>query len=343
MNYAKDDIMVRAICGTLTERERSAIKYRKVKDILMGEQTLLESGIQGAPKLAKTLLGANPVLGMLELQRSATQTQIRSENPFDRTRLAYANQYAFTPEVPINTFMDIFNHHLLTSPSGIPDGVIVDNMLEDMVLALGEDQIAEAMEKKDETGSFGTGDPLSDGLMEMMEQVRRGERPDESKIKNLLDRAKDLRERSDIGMKTMIEREEMALDEALGAQDLADLQGFRSAYKEKPLLQLDRAYGEKLTKKFGIYDTPERRRALRAQGLQAPTRFKTLTREERYRIFENLWGGDYQGALDALDKIALGERGPVAGEPKALTQLMEEVAEQKPLDEGESTRNIQTE
>lgn len=301
------DGMIRQKCGLLTEEQRSMLKYRKVGGILQAEQRILNSGVAGASELAETLLGVNPVKGMLELQRSAQQAQLRAENPFDRTMLPLANEYSFGYELPVDKILAIIQDHIQTAPQGIESAVVLENIIDAVSLEIGEDNMEEMIAKKEETGRS-SGDPIRDMLVDMKMKQEAGRQIKSSEFDALYDKIKDSQERTQVGFRTLIAQGNEAFDDQMVAEDKADLEGFRSKYKEHNFKDLDRVYHSELFARHGKHPTPQRKQALEQAGLQAPTNYKNLTREERYLMFERLWGLDYQGALDALDAVALGRK-----------------------------------
>ena len=309
------DAMVRQKCGLLTEEQRAMLKYRKVGDILQAEQRILNSGVPGASELAETLLGVNPVRGMLEVQRSAQQAQMRAGNPFDRTSLPLANEYSFGYELPVDKILAIIQDHIQTAPRGIDSAVIVENIVDAVALEIGEDKMEEMIAKKEETGRS-SGDRITDIIVDMKMNVEAGRQIKSSELDDLIERVRDREERTQIGFKTLVAQGNEAFDDQMNAEDKADLEGFRSKYKEHNFKDLNKLYHQQLFARYGKQPTPERGVALKQAGLQAPTNYKNLTREERYLMFERLWGLDYQGALDALDALATG-RGALTAVPSS--------------------------
>ena len=278
---------------------------------------------------------------MLEVQRSAQQAQMRAGNPFDRTMLPLANEFSFGYELPVAKILAIIQDHIQTAPQGIESAVIVENIVDAVALEIGEDKMEEMIAKKEETGRS-SGDRITDIIVDMKMNVEAGRQVKSSELDALIERVRDREERTQIGFKTLVAQGNEAFDDQMNAEDKADLEGFRSKYKESSFKDLDSVYHQQLFARHGKTSTAERVLALKQAGLQAPTNYKTLNREERYLMFERLWGTDYQGALDALDAIAMGRKANKALATEAVAQVAGEFGEAGFTGE-EQERNIQAE
>ena len=330
------DGMVRQKCGLLTEQQRSLLNYRTVDATERGAQTLLHSGrVDETSKVAQVLAQAgNPLLGMLEIQRSMAQTQARAENIFDTTTLPLANDFTFSYNLPIDRILSIIDGHVAQAMQGTGANQVIDAVLADIKNLIGADRMEALHEKKAETGSFNTGNKLVDGLMEMMESAgARGDIQSVGQLKALVDRAQDDAARRKTEQRVLVGREDLA-------DERADLEEFRVQYQGRPLSMLEKSYRQKVQSAFDLDDTPARRIALQAQGLVAPSAFKNLTKQERYDMYEKLWGDSYQNALNHMDRIAMGEIKPdvKAVKTETLAELEEGLATENPVVDGEQER-----
>lgn len=330
------DDMVRQKCGLLTEQQRSLLNYRTVDATVRGSQTLLHSGrVAETGKIAQVLSQAgNPLLGMLEIQRSMVQTQARAENMFDTTSLPLANDFTFSYNLPIDRILSIIDGHVAQAMQGAQANQVIDAILDDITNLIGEDRMATLHDEKAETGSFNTGNKLVDGLMESMEMARgAGDNRLVNQLKALVERARDDEARRKTEQRILVGREDMA-------DERADLEEFRVKYQGRPLSILEKSYRQKVQSSFDMDDTPARRIALQTAGLVAPSKFKNLTKQERFDMYERLWGDNYQNALNHMDRVAMGEVKPDPKEVKteALAELEEELGTENPVVDGEQER-----
>ena len=330
------DDMVRLKCGLLTEQQRSLLNYRTVDATVRGSQTLLRSGrVDETSKVAQVLSQAgNPLLGMLEIQRSMAQTQARSENIFDTTTLPLANDFTFSYNLPIDRILSIIDGHVAQAMQGAQANQVIDSIITDITNLIGADRMEELHVEKAETGSFNTGNKLVDGLMEAMESAgARGDNAMVAQLGALVERARDDEARRKTEQRILVGREDIA-------DDRADLEEFRVQYQGRPLSVLEKSYKQKVQSAFGPDITDARRIALQTQGLVAPSAFKNMTKQERFDMYEKLWGDNYQNALNHMDRVSMGEVKPDAKEVKTetLAELEEELGTQNPVVDGEQER-----
>ena len=333
------DDMVRQKCGLLTDQQRSLLNYRTITATERGSQTLLNSGrVAETGKIAQVLSQAgNPLLGMLEIQRSMAQTQARAENIFDTTTLPLANDFTFSYNLPIDRILSIIDGHVAQAMEGMQANQVIDSILDDITNLIGEDRMETLHEEKAETGSFGTGNKLVDELMGAMEMARgTGDNRLVDRLKGMVDMARDDAARHSTTERILVGQTDVA-------DERADLEEFRVQYQGRPLSMLQKSYKQKVQSAFGPDITDARRIALQTQGLTAPSKFKNLTKQQRFDMYEKLWGdgpGAYQNALNHMDRIAMGEIKPNPKEVKTetLAELEQELGTENPVVDSEQER-----
>ena len=264
------DDMVRQKCGLLTDQQRSLLNYRTITATERGSQTLLNSGrVAETGKIAQVLSQAgNPLLGMLEIQRSMAQTQARAENIFDTTTLPLANDFTFSYNLPIDRILSIIDGHVAQAMEGMQANQVIDSILDDITNLIGEDRMETLHEEKAETGSFGTGNKLVDELMGAMEMARgTGDNRLVDRLKGMVDMARDDAARHSTTERILVGQTDVA-------DERADLEEFRVQYQGRPLSMLEKSYKQKVQSAFGPDITDARRIALQTQGLTAPSKFK---------------------------------------------------------------------
>ena len=333
------DDMVRQKCGLLTDQQRSLLNYRTITATERGSQTLLNSGrVAETGKIAQVLSQAgNPLLGMLEIQRSMAQTQARAENIFDTTTLPLANDFTFSYNLPIDRILSIIDGHVAQAMEGMQANQVIDSILDDITNLIGEDRMETLHEEKAETGSFGTGNKLVDELMGAMEMARgTGDNRLVDRLKGMVDMARDDAARHSTTERILVGQTDVA-------DERADLEEFRVQYQGRPLSMLEKSYKQKVQSAFGPDITDARRIALQTQGLTAPSKFKNLTKQQRFDMYEKLWGdgpGAYQNALNHMDRIAMGEIKPNPKDVKTetLAELEQELGTENPVVDSEQER-----
>ena len=333
------DDMVRQKCGLLTDQQRSLLNYRTITATERGSQTLLNSGrVAETGKIAQVLSQAgNPLLGMLEIQRSMAQTQARAENIFDTTTLPLANDFTFSYNLPIDRILSIIDGHVAQAMEGMQANQVIDSILDDITNLIGEDRMETLHEEKAETGSFGTGNKLVDELMGAMEMARgTGDNRLVDRLKGMVDMARDDAARHSTTERILVGQTDVA-------DERADLEEFRVQYQGRPLSMLEKSYKQKVQSAFGPDITDARRIALQTQGLVAPSKFKNLTKQQRFDMYEKLWGdgpGAYQNALNHMDRIAMGEIKPDPKDVKTetLAELEQELGTENPVVDSEQER-----
>ena len=333
------DDMVRQKCGLLTDQQRSLLNYRTITATERGSQTLLNSGrVAETGKIAQVLSQAgNPLLGMLEIQRSMAQTQARAENIFDTTTLPLANDFTFSYNLPIDRILSIIDGHVAQAMEGMQANQVIDSILDDITNLIGEDRMETLHEEKAETGSFGTGNKLVDELMGAMEMARgTGDNRLVDRLKGMVDMARDDAARHSTTERILVGQTDVA-------DERADLEEFRVQYQGRPLSMLEKSYKQKVQSAFGPDITDARRIALQTQGLTAPSKFKNLTKQQRFDMYEKLWGdgpGAYQNALNHMDRIAMGEIKPDPKDVKTetLAELEQELGTENPVVDSEQER-----
>ena len=331
------DAMVRQKCGLLTEQQRSLLNYRTVDATERGAQTLLHSGrVAETSKIAQVLAQAtNPLLGMLEIQRSMAQTQARAENIFDTTTLPLANDFTFSYNLPIDRILNIIDGHVAQAMMGADGSTVIEAILADITNVMGADRMATLREEKTASG-WDTGNKLVDGLMEAMEMARgAGDNRLVNQLKGLVERAQD-----DAARRTTEQR--ILVGQTDVADERADLEEFRVQYQSRKLATLVNSYKQKIQSSFDMDDTPARRVALQTAGLVAPSRMagNLMTKQEKYAMYEKLWGDSYQNALNHMDRVAMGEVKPNPKEVKTetLAELEQELGTENPVVDSEQER-----
>ena len=325
------DDMVRLKCGLLTEQQRSLLNYRTVDATVRGSQTLLHSGrLDETSKVAQVLSQAgNPLLGMLELQRSMAQTQARSENMFDTTTLPLANDFTFSYNLPVDRILSIIDGHVAQAMEGAQANQVIDAIMADITNLVGPARMATLREEKPATGN-----KLVDGLLEAMGSAgARGDNAMVAQLGALVERARDDEARRKTEQRILVGQTDVA-------DDRADLEEFRVQYQGRPLSILEKSYRQKIQSAFGPDITDARRIALQTAGLVAPSKFKNLTKQERFDMYERLWGENYQNALNHMDRVAMGEVKPGGKQVKteALAELEAELGTENPVVDGEQER-----
>ena len=329
MQSAVADHIVAEHCGLLSLQEQAVTGYRTRCDLLTAQKGMIESEVPGMVSVALTLERArDPVLGMVEVQRSAQA--FRESTFLAPVRYPLANDYAFTYELPVEKIIAIIDNKIQTAPPGMTVERIIDSMMDDIVLEIGEEQLVALEEKKERTGRNDTGDNVLDMVMDIRDNAEMGRPVTMEGLDHLVEQVKDRQARNDIGMKMVLEREEMVIGDEMKALDDGS---WNARIRESTQQDLHESYKHRVGQLHGAHNTPTKRKDMKAKGLIAVSGFKTMTRDEKYDMYERAWGeGGREEAIRTLDAIAKGRSAPppesLAGETvQDLAQAFEETVE----------------